>query len=80
MKSNMKLLFASAIVSGLLAGQAVKAEEQAAQPPTDQPAVEKASCKGKANCKGKAAKKKKARKAAKGGANACSGKNGCDGM
>lgn len=80
MKSNMKLLFASAIVSGLLAGQAVKADDQAAQPAGEPPAAEKASCKGKANCKGKAAKKKKHNKKAKGEANACSGKSGCSGM
>lgn len=77
MNKKLSALLTTAIVTGLLASQTVRAEDTATQKAGDQPAVEKNKCKGHADkedknsCKGQKAKKKKK----KGEKNSC--KNGC---
>lgn len=82
MKNKSSALFASAIITGLLAGSVAMADnaEQETQPGDKQEmSGTKNSCSGKTageknSCAGKKDKKSKAKKDAK---NSCGGKNGC---
>ena len=74
MRPTLSQLIKTAVITGLLAGQSVYAEQTAEKKTADPAAMEKNSCKGqktmdKNSCKGAMAKKKKSEK------NSC--KNGC---
>lgn len=74
MKNKLSTLLTAAVVTGLMAGSVVKAEDKSAEKQGDQMSAEKNSCKGmktddKNSCKGQKSMKKKKDK------NSC--KNGC---
>jgi len=73
MNQKLSALFTSALVTGFIASQAVKAEQSQTGQSADQMKAEKNSCKGEKNsCKGQEDAKKKKKKSDK---NSC--KNGC---
>lgn len=75
MKSNLSLLVAAAIITGVTASQATFADDQKTEE-----TKAKNACKSKDSCKGKEAKNScKGTDKAKVAKDACSGKNGCDG-